>query len=96
MYHQEVPKVARPQLKFEVEILINGSLILRVPIPSELEPKVMVALRNSAEKKRLNEGTLEVLLPCMRNASPADKANRIIAFCRWLARRSSVQVSATI
>jgi hypothetical protein len=95
MYRQEAPKQKRPKLNLKVEILIDG-MMLSAPIPKDLECKVMVAMRNSDEKKCLKGGTLEIWFPCLRNSTPTEKVRKISAFCRWLTRRSQILVTASI
>jgi hypothetical protein len=95
MYHQEAPKPKRPTLRLDVTIKIDG-MMLSAPIPKDLECKVMVAMRNSEEKKCLTEGMLQVWFPCMRNTTPTEKATKIEAFCRWLTRRSDILVLANV
>jgi len=95
MYRQAAPKQKRPTLNLKVEILING-MMLRAHIPKDLECKVMVAMRNSDEKKCLKEGILEIWFPCLRNSTPPEKVRKITAFCRWLTRRSQILVTASV
>lgn len=95
MYRQICPNAQQPQLNLKAHIEIDG-IMLRARVPKELECKVMVAMRNSDEKKCLREGVLEIWFPCLRNHSPHEKARRIIAFCRWLAKRSQLRVAATL
>jgi len=97
MHSYTRPKTdARPKLELQVEVLLGGSLILRSHIPADLECKVMVAMRNSSEKKCFKEGILEILLPCLKNSSPRDKTKKVTAFCRWLSIRSDIRVSAYV
>lgn len=97
VYHQKCPsKEQRTELPLKVEIHTNGSLILRGKVSEELEPKVMVAMRNSLEKKCFKDGVFEVLLPCLRKSSPSEKAQKVIAFCRWLSMRSGLRVTAQV
>ena len=95
MYHQERPKTEQPKLNLNVQIHIDG-IMLRAHIPKALECKVMVAMRNSEEKKCLKSGVLEIWFPCLRNSSPTEKARKIITFCRWLTIRSQILVSASV
>ncbi len=95
MYHQEAPKTKLPRINLKVEIQIDG-IMLSANIPKHLECKVMVAMRNSEEKKCLKEGTLEIWFPCLRNSTPSEKAKKISAFCRWLTRRSQINVMASV
>ena len=93
MYHQEVPKRQQLTLSLAVHVESNGPLILKGEITEELEPKVMVAMRNSREKKCLENGILTILLPCLAQSSSDVKHQKILAFCRWLSIRSDVRVS---
>lgn len=95
MYHQETPKKKQPTLRLKVEILIDG-IMLRAHIPKDIECKVMVAMRNSEEKKCLKNGVLEIWFPCLRNSTPSEKARMITTFCRWLSIRSQILVSASV
>lgn len=95
MYHQAAPKQKLPKIDLKVEIQIDG-VMLSAQIPKDLECKVMVAMRNSEEKKCLKEGTLEIWFPCLRNSTPIEKVRMIMTFCRWLTRRSQIQVTASI
>ena len=96
VYRQKVPQEEKPTLELSVEPDIEGSLILRAAIPPELEPKVMVAMRNATEKKCFRDGMLEILLPCLRKHNQAEKQIKLNGFCRWLSLRSGITVTATL
>lgn len=95
MYRQETPKNKQPALDLKAEILIDG-IMLRACIPKDLECKVMVAMRNSEEKKCLKSGVLEIWFPCLRNSTPSEKARKILAFCRWLTQRAEINITASM
>jgi len=96
VYRQSVPREERPTLELSAIPDIEGSLILRAEVPPELEPKVMVAMRNATEKKYFKDGMLEILLPCLRKHSQAEKQIKLNGFCRWLSLRSGITVTARL
>lgn len=86
--------VQLPKLKFQVRQIVGGPLAVSAAIPQELEPKIMVAMRNALWKKYFKDGTLEILLPCLTNTTPEERNKKVEAFCKWLSRRSGVAVTA--
>jgi hypothetical protein len=86
----------KPQLVLSVTVLHNGALQLACDVPKEIESRIMVAMRNSLQKKCYRDGKLEILISCLRNSSPSEKEERLKGFCERLTRRSDVEIIAQI
>lgn len=86
----------KPKLSLSVQVLENGALQLTCRLPPELESKIMVAMRNSVQKKCFRDGILEVLLECLRKSTPTEKEEKLQGFCSRLERRSGVEIVAQI
>ena len=96
MYQHRREIVRKPTLQLRVSVQVNGALMLTCEVPEHLQCKIGCALRNSMQKKYFREGKLEILLNCMRNSSPTEKAEKLKAFCERFSLRSGITITAPI
>ena len=97
LYHQSCTnKEAEPKLVLHVNILKDCLWQLEGTVPEPLRAKIDLALQNFREERYFSQGKLVMRFECLERHNPAERVEKLKAFCRLFSVRSGIRVTADL